>query len=215
MEITWHGQSCFTVKAKEGTIAIDPFKNIGLKEPKIKADVCLVTHDHNDHNNIALVEGINSRKPVVISGPGEYEVSGINIIGVKSKHDENEAKDTLNTIYVFKAEDIFVCHLGDLGQKSLSDSQLESLNGIDVLMVPVGGTYTIDGKEAAEVVNQIDPRIVIPMHYKIDGLNIDLDGVDSFAKSEGASPSNAKDILKVSQMNLPTDDREVVILKAK
>lgn len=215
MEISWHGQSCFTIKIKEGTIVIDPFKNIGLKEPSLKADICLITHDHPDHNNATSVKGINDRKPVVISGPGEYEVAGINIIGVPSRHDEDKEKDILNTIYVFKAEDIFVCHLGDLGQKSLSDSQLESLNSVDVLMVPVGGKYTIDGREAAEIINQIDPRIVIPMHYKMDGLKYDLEGVEAFAKSEGVSVANTKDILKVSQMSLPTEDREAIILKAK
>ena len=216
MEITWYGQSCFSVKAKEGTIVIDPYAKIGLTELKLKADIVLITHNHPDHNNIDAVKGISGGKPFQVSGPGEYEIGSIVINGVSSFHDNEEGRDRgVNTIYTFTAEDISLCHLGDLGQKVLTDQQLEFLNGVDVLMVPVGGNYTIDGKEAVDIISQIEPKIVIPMHYKIPGLLIDIEDIEKFAKAEGVSSSNQKDILKIDAASLPQEERETVILKAK
>jgi L-ascorbate metabolism protein UlaG (beta-lactamase superfamily) len=216
MEIIWYGQSCFSIKAKEGTIVIDPFAKTGLPEPKLKADIVLVTHAHSDHNNIEIVKGISAAKPFIVSGPGEYEVGNIVINGIASFHDNEEGKKRgPNTIYTFSSEDISVCHLGDLGQKALSDQQLESLNGVDILMVPVGGIFTIDGKEAIDIISQIEPKIVIPMHYKIPGLSINLEGVEKFAKAEGISENIQKDILKINAATLPQEEREAVILKAK
>ncbi len=216
MEITWHGQSCFSVKAKDGTVAIDPHAGTGLPESKLKADILLITHNHDDHNNVKAVKGISGKDPFTISGPGEYEFGNITVTGVASSHDGKEiGEGNKNTIYVFKTEDISVCHLGDLGQKSLSDSQLEAVNGVDVLMIPVGGNYTISGKEALDIISQIEPRIVVPMHYKIPGLSIDISDVSEFAKAEGISAETAKDVLKIKAASLPEDERETVILKPK
>jgi len=212
MEITWHGQSCFSVKSKDGTVVIDPHKGTGLPEPKLRADILLITHNHEDHNNIKAVRGISQKEPLIISGPGEYEFGNIVVIGISSFHDDRGGK---NTIYVLKTEDISVCHLGDLGQKLLSDSQLEALNDVDILMIPVGGKYTINGKEALEIISQIEPKIVIPMHYKIPGLSIDIDGIEEFSQAEGISAEATKDILKVKATSLPQDERETVILKSR
>lgn len=212
MEITWHGQSCFSVKSKDGVVVIDPHGGTGLPEPKLKSDILLVTHDHQDHNNVKAVEGISQKEPLVISGPGEYEFGNIVVIGIASFHNQKREK---NTIYVLKTEDVSVCHLGDLGQKSLSDSQLEALNSVDILMIPVGGNYTINGKEALEIISQIEPKIVIPMHYKIPGLSINIAGIEEFAKAEGISSEATKDVLKVKSVSLPQDERETVILKPK
>ena len=212
MEITWHGQSCFSVKAKEGLLVVDPHGKTGLSEPNLKADMVLVTHDHDDHNNLKAIKGINGRDPFVISGPGEYEFGNIVVVGVSSYH--NDKKEP-NVIYVFKAEGISICHLGDLGQKSLTDQQLEALNGVDILMIPVGGKYTINAKEALDVISQIEPKIVIPMHYKIPKLNIDIDDISEFAKAEGVSPDNQKDVLKIKAVNLPEEEREAIIMKPK
>jgi L-ascorbate metabolism protein UlaG (beta-lactamase superfamily) len=216
MEIIWHGQSCFSIKTKEGTIVIDPFAEIGLPELKLKADIVLVTHDHPDHNNISAVKAISSEKPFIVSSPGEYEIGSIVINGLPSFHDnEQGAKRGQNTIYTFSAEDITLCHLGDLGQKFLSDQQLETLNGIDILMVPVGGNYTIDGNEAGDIVSQIEPKIVIPMHYKIPNLTIDIEGIEKFAKAEGLAAVPQKDLLKINSTSLPQEERETIILKPK
>ena len=212
MEISWYGQSCFRIKAKEGIVVIDPFVKIGLVEPKLKADICLVTHNHPDHNNISLVSGISSAKPFFVSGPGEYEIGNIIVNGINSSHTSGEEGEP-NTIYTFTAEGISVCHLGDLGQKSLSDAQLEALNGVDILMVPVGGKYTIDGKEAVDIISQIEPKIVIPMHYKIAGLTIDIDDITKFTKAEGVSGESKEPVLKISAATMPEEERETVILK--
>ena len=165
MQISWFGHSCFRLEAKEGSILIDPFsKEIGLKPPKIKDDIVLVTHEHYDHNNVADA----NYEAFVIRNPGEYEKSGIQIQGIPSWHDNtNGSERGPNTIYVMTAEEITLCHLGDLGQEKLTDQQVEAIGDVDVLMIPVGGNYTIGPKEAVEVISQIGPKIVMPMHYKI------------------------------------------------
>ncbi len=183
MTITWFGQSCFRLEAKEGSILIDPFsKEIGLKPPRIKDDVVLVTHQHHDHNNI---EDANP-EAFIIQNPGEYENHGIAIQGIQSFHDNKEgAERGLNTIYVIKAEELTICHLGDLGHV-LTDHQVEKIGDVDILMIPVGGTYTIDAKTAVEVISQVEPKIVIPMHYMVSGHTPSpLDGPEKFVKELG------------------------------
>lgn len=216
MEIRWFGQACFLVKSKDGSLVIDPFsEEIGLKLPKLSADIVLVTHQHPDHNNVSAVLPEKKEKPFVISGPGEYEISGITIWGLASFHDKSEgAERGTNTIYKIRAEEMNLCHLGDLGH-ILSDNQLESIGEVDILFVPVGGVYTIDGKEAVEVIGQIEPKIVIPMHYQIPGLASNLGSLDSFARQEGVVDLEAKDFLKISKNDLPSEERETVILKPK
>ena len=218
MEITWYGQSCFLIKAKDIKIVTDPFGNgLGLKVPKnLTADAVTVSHQHFDHNNIAAVSGVSSEKPFVINSPGEYEVNNIEIIGVDSFHDSQKgALRGKNTIFVFHLEDLGVCHLGDLGHVLL-DEELEKFNSVDILLVPVGGVYTINAEKAVEVINQIEPKIVIPMHYKIEGLSMEssLDGVDKFLKEIGAD-NNPEETLKISKKDLPEEERKVVILKPR
>lgn len=188
MEIRWFGQACFLVKTidelnKEVKIVIDPFsKEIGLKVPKLEADILLVTHSHYDHNNVKDVK----EEYFLIEGPGEYESKNVFLKGIASYHDEKEGKERgENTIYLIEAEGIRICHLGDLGQKELAPEQVESIGEVDILMIPVGGIYTIDGKEALKIINQIEPRIIIPMHYSLPKLKIKLDKVDKFLKEFG------------------------------
>lgn len=209
MTISWFGQSCFRIEAKEGSILIDPFsKDIGLRPPKIKDDLVLVTHGHYDHNNL---EGLNS-EAFVIKNPGEYEKQGIAVHGILSYHDKSEGKERgLNTIYIIKAEDMTICHLGDLGQEKLSDEQVQAIGDVDILMIPVGGTYTINYKEAVGVISQIEPKIVAPMHYKIPDLKVDIEGVDKFVKELGLTPEKM-DKLKIAKKNLPTEEMKLVIL---
>jgi len=208
MNIQWYGQSCFRIETKEASILIDPFsKDIGLKSPRLKDDLVLVTHNHYDHNNL---DNVNP-EALVISNPGEYERKGISVRGISSFHDKSGGTERgLNTIYVIRAEGMNICHLGDLGQEELTDLQIETIGDIDVLMIPVGGTYTLDSKEAAHVVSQVEPKIIIPMHYKVNGLKISLDSSDKFTKEIGLSPETV-DKFKVSDKTLPMEETKLVI----
>src|SRR3989344_373522 len=137
MTITWFGHSCFRIEMKEGSVLIDPFsKDIGLRPPKIKDDIVLVTHHHSDHDNTVDA----NPEAFIIDGPGEYEKQGISVRGVRSFHDKSGGKERgPNTVYVIKGEDITVCHLGDFGQEKFEDHKLEEIGDVDILMVPVGG----------------------------------------------------------------------------
>jgi L-ascorbate metabolism protein UlaG (beta-lactamase superfamily) len=208
------GQSCFKIQDKIGadgvTIVTDPFdKKYGLKVPNFEANIVTVSHDHDDHNNVKSLRG----NPFVITTAGEYDVQGIMVEGVESYHDEKQgAERGKNIIYRIEVEDITIVHLGDLGHV-LDDKQLEKLVGADILLVPVGGKYTIDAKKAVEVVSQVEPRIVIPMHYKISGLKIDdIENVEKFVKEMGVKPTE-EDKLKINKKDLPQEDMELVILK--
>jgi len=213
MLITWLGHSCFKIQDKVGpdgiTVVTDPFdKSIGLKVPKFEADIVTISHDHYDHNNAGTIKG----NPFVIKRAGEYEVRGVFIEGVESYHDEKSgAKSGKNIIYRIDLDDISVTHLGDLGH-SLDVKQLEKLEGTDILLIPVGGNYTIGAEKAVEVVSQIEPRIVIPMHYKVPGLKIKLEGVDRFIKELGIKPTH-EEKLRISKKDLPVEDMELVVLK--
>lgn len=212
MIINWQGHSCFKIQDKQGpdgvTLVTDPFsKDIGLKVPNFEADIITISHDHSDHNNVETIRG----KSFIINCPGEYDFKNILIEGVDSYHDEKEGADRgRNTIYRIEVEDISVTHLGDLDHV-LDSSQLEKLTGTDILLVPVGGHYTLDAKKAVEVISQIEPRIVIPMHYKVDGLKIELDSLDKFIKELGIEPTY-EEKLKISKKDLPQEDMELVIL---
>ncbi len=212
MIITWQGHSCFKIQDKLGTEGItlvtDPFdKNVGLKVPNFEADIVTVSHEHSDHNNVDALRG----KPFLVNSPGEYDYKNVLIEGIDSYHDEEEGKKRgKNTIYRIEIEDISITHLGDLGHV-LESSQLDKLAGTDILLIPVGGNYTLDAKKAVEVISQIEPRIVIPMHYKVEGLKIDLESVDKFIKELGIEASY-EDKLKISKKDLPQDDMELVIL---
>ena len=216
-KITFAGRSCFQIsvsnsKDHSADIVIDPFdEKSGLKLPNFSADIVLSTHAHHDHNNIKAVKG----DPFVISGPGEYEVKGVFVQGIPSWHDDKEGKERgSNTIYVIEAEDIKFCHLGDLGQKQLTDEQLEKIDTIDVLMIPVGGKYTIDSQEAQKIISQIEPKIVIPMHYALPKQSDDLDGVDKFLKVMGKNAIAPIDKLTVKDSTLPKEGAtEIVILE--
>lgn len=216
-KISWFGQSCFQIsisnsKDHEANIIIDPFtEETGLKVPNLSGDIVLVTHNHYDHNNIKAVKG----DPFVIKGPGEYEVKSVFVQGVNSSHGENNGKNLgQNTIYTIEAEDMKFCHLGDLGQKELTDEQLEKIGAVDVLMIPVGGGYTISSAEAMKIVSQIEPKIVIPMHYEIPKLNIKLDPVEKFLKAMGknAGSTAAQDKFIAKDSTMPKEGTEVVVL---
>jgi len=221
MTIQWFGQSFFKIsiknsKGQDVVVAIDPFNSdCGLKTPsKFGADILLITHDHADHNNTKIIKGTNeSPEPFIISGPGEYEIKEVMVYGISSYHDDQEGKERgENIIYLINAENMWLAHLGDLGQKTLTDSQLEKIEGTDILCLPVGGNFTINAKEAGKIVSQIEPRVIIPMHYKIKGLNLKIDGVENFIKEIGLPPTEI-DKYKIQKKNLPQENQELVILK--
>lgn len=208
MTINWFGHSCFRIENKDKSLLIDPFsKEIGLRPPKIKDDVALVTHGHYDHSNL---EGLPP-ETFLINGPGEYEIKGIFIKGIKSFHDKSEGRERgLNTIYVIKMEELTLVHLGDFGEAALSEEQIDKIGDTDILMIPVGGVYTINYKEAISAIRQIEPKVIIPMHYKIPGLNLDIEGPEKFLKEISLTPEKADKTWKVQKKNLPVEEMKLV-----
>lgn len=214
MIITWYGQACFKIQSGDKTLIIDPYeKSIGLNPPTGQADLVFVTHEHSDHNNISVIKG----DYFLINGPGEYEVKGIKARGIMSFHDnERGAKRGFNTLYAIEAEGIKMLHMGDMGQESLLDKELEEVGKVDILMIPVGGFFTIDAKQAGHIINQIEPKIVIPMHYKIPKLTIaELSGVEEFLEEFGGGEVEAVEKLTVKGKDFMDEEEKikVVILK--
>lgn len=210
MDISWYGQACFKIKGKTTNVVIDPFKPgfVGLKLPKLSADIVLVTHNHQDHNNASVVDG----NPVVISGPGEYEVKGVSIVGIASFHDNNQGADRgKNTIYHVVIDGVAVVHLGDLGQP-LTQEQVSQIGTCDILMVPVGGTYTIDAAKAADVITQLEPSVILPMHYKLPALKFELDPVEKFLKEIGKEGAKPTPKYTVTKEKLPQEP-EIIVLE--
>jgi L-ascorbate metabolism protein UlaG (beta-lactamase superfamily) len=209
MQITWLGQSCFKIQGKDVTVVTDPYGDIGLKLPRLNADILTVSHSHYDHNNTGAVNG----SPFVVNQPGEYEVKNVFIQGIPSFHDDKSgAERGANIIYLFQLEELKIAHLGDLGTR-LSDEQLEKLEGVDIIFIPVGGVYTIDGKQASDVVSQLEPRIAIPMHYKIPGLKEKLQTIDKFCDEMGVKHNGAEEKFKITKKELPAEETRVIILK--
>lgn len=213
MDINWYGQACFKIKGKTATLVIDPYnpEATGLKLPKdLEARVVLSTHSHPDHNNIAAVSG----NPTLITGPGEYEIAGATIEGVGVFHDNSQGLERgRNTLYHILIDGIDIVHLGDLGHK-LTEEQTSAIDNTDILLIPVGGTYTIDSETAAKVVVQLEPKIVIPMHYQIPGLKYDLDSVEDFLKEMGAENVVPVSKLTITKDKLPEETTVVVLNKS-
>ncbi len=216
MIIQYYGHSCFKVTTKptgrggnDVTIFFDPFdKSIGLRPPQGSADVVLVSHNHPDHNNISAIKG----EPNVLDIPGEYSVKGINVVGLSSYHDDkNGAEKGRNTLYILESEELRVCHLGDLGA-DLTEKQYDTISGIDVLMIPVGGKYTIDGEKAAKMVKKIEPKIVIPMHFKVKGLTAEIDDEKKFCDAIGSCPKEKVSKINIKKKDLEGKNMEVILM---
>ncbi|GFP75571.1 MBL fold metallo-hydrolase [Clostridium fungisolvens] len=195
MKIKWFGHSCFMITSKQGTkILMDPYINmLGYKLPEIEAEIVATSHEHKDHNNIDAVKG----NFVHINGLGIFSEHGIDIRGVDTFHDKFSGdKKGRNTIYNFKVDDINVCHCGDLGH-ILDTKQVEEIGKVDVLLVPVGGGYTIDATDAVEVVKQLKPTVIIPMHYRTKALGpmgLAFAKVDKFIEASGIKAQTYKDL---------------------
>jgi len=216
MEIKYLGHSCFRIKGKDVIIVIDPVSpETGFKLAKVSADVVTVSHQHPDHNYLKIVTGTTVHpQPFVIDAPGEYEIGGAFIDGITSFHDNSKGgKRGKNIIFNYELEGITLCHLGDLGHE-LDSSQIDEIDDVDILFIPVGGNVTIDAETALKVVNQIEPKIIIPMHYKTAQTNIEIQPVAEFLKLMGVENLTPVDKLNISVDQLPVD-RQVVLLTAK
>lgn len=212
MEIVYLGHSSFLLKFKEVKVVCDPFgKSVGFRQAKIRADIVTVSHDHEDHDDLNQVEG----SPMIIKGPGEYEIKEVSITGISSYHDNKEGKERgKNTIYMFDIDELKVCHLGDLGHE-LTDKQLKQMGNVDILLVPVGGEYTLNPEQAKKVVNQVEPSIVIPMHYrtKDHSKNFEkLATVSQFVEEMGLERKNEVK-LKIKKLDLPGEMELIVLSK--
>src|SRR3989344_1272443 len=215
MDIYWYGQALFKLKGKNATVLIDPFSPdfTGLKLPKdLGADIVLKTHDHEDHSNIKAVTG----EPKIFDGPGEYESKGVVVTGVKSFHDNSGGSERgLNTIFNVIIDGIRIAHLGDIGQAELTEAQIEEIDNVDILLVPVGSVYTIDAKGAAGIIAQLEPKMVIPMHYGgVEGLKLPLDPVEKFLKDMGAENVIPVPKLTITKDKLPEETEVVLLSKA-
>ncbi len=211
MEITWYGHACFRLREGGVTIVTDPYdKGLGYTLPRLRADVVTSSHAAPGHASVDLVKG----EPKILSGPGEYEVKGVFITGIPTWHARQRGRpDERNTVFLFDFNGLTVCHLGDLGHL-LSEEQIEAIGDVSVLLIPVGGKHTLDASQAAEVISQIEPRIVIPMHYQTPALQHQLDDVEKFLRVMGISHADVQETLKVTASELP-EETQVVILDYK
>jgi L-ascorbate metabolism protein UlaG (beta-lactamase superfamily) len=208
MEITWLGYSCFRLKGKNITVITDPYApGLGYSLDKPSADIVTISHTHPNHSHVSPIAG----QPKVINRPGEYEIGGTLIIGISTFHDaENGAALGKNTIYAIEVDDITICHLGDLGHP-LSSNQTEELGNIDVLLLPVGGGTTISAAQAAALVRNIEPKLVIPMHYKTATLTKELDPIEKFFKEMGLTGVESQPKLNINRANLPLTTQVTVL----
>ncbi len=210
MEITYLGHAGFRIRSKDGVVIIDPAPQpYGVALKGVSADIVCVTHSHTDHSFIDPIGG----DPKIIRGPGEYEIGNMLITGVRTFHDTNRgAERGPNTVYVIHTEDISLCHLGDLGH-DLDAKQIDQIGDIDVLMLPVGGHYTINAKTAVDIVSELDPRVIIPMHYATPALTekgITLDSADVFCKALGTPLPDPLPKLSLTRTSMPAESQVVI-----
>ena len=208
MDITWLGHSCFRLKGKTTTVVTDPFDDTaGYHLGKITADIVTTSYDHPRHSSTSGIGG----DPKVLRGPGEYEIGGVFIYGIRTFRDTEKGRTRgKNTVYLITIDDIKICHLGDLGHV-LSAALVEEISDTDILLLPVGGKTIIDASAAAEIMNLVQPRIVIPMHYKTSATTIQLDTLDTFLKEVGVKEGSPLPKLTINKAALPIET-EVMVL---
>ena len=213
MKIQYLGHSCFKLTESTGTTIItDPYKGIGYELPKgLKADAVTVSHSHFDHNHVKAIGG----HPRVLDKEGFYELPGVEITGIKSYHDNQGGRQRgENIIYKFRMDGLEVCHLGDLGEECSSEL-LEMILPVNILLIPVGGTYTVDAELAKEYVDRIMPEIVIPMHYKTRSLNLDLDKADAVLDlfDDEETEISGLDTLEFSREDLTEEKTKIILME--
>ncbi len=208
MDISWLGHSCFRLRGSHATVITDPYSpTLGYTLGKPTARIVTVSHQHPGHSYVQGVGG----EPKLVTVPGEYEVDNVLIIGIATFHDaEGGSKRGKNTVYLIEIDEVSVCHLGDLGHV-LTTEQVEELGNVDVLLLPVGGVSTVNPPMAAEVVRQLEPKVVVPMHYKTQAISWELEPVEKFLKEIGAKEVNSQPKLSFTKSSLPANT-EVFLL---
>ena len=195
MLIKWFGQSCFLITSRSGTkILVDPFdKKIGYPLPTVEADIVTTSHNHSDHNNVSIVRGRYKH----LDKPGKYVEKGIDITAVSTFHDKKGgASRGTNIVFKYTLDNIKICHCGDLGH-TLTREQLEKIGAVDILLLPVGGLFTINASMAVEVLEQLKPTITIPMHYRTKAMGLMgllFSPVDKFLSLSNRATITMKDL---------------------
>jgi L-ascorbate metabolism protein UlaG (beta-lactamase superfamily) len=206
LQIRWHGHACWEI-TNDRTLVTDPHdgKSIGIPAPTVAGDIILVSHDHYDHNSVKSVEKDGSK---VVTDPRKRTIDDIEIRGVESFHDEaSGAKRGENIMYQFTVDGIKFCHLGDLGH-DLNNESIERIGEVDVLFIPIGGTFTVDDKQAWDIIKKINPKIIVPMHYKIGGLSLPITGIDGFLAQNPYKVIPVGNEIEIDREDLP-DEPEV------
>lgn len=214
-DIQYLGHASFRLRGKEGIVLTDPYdRSVGFDIGRPTAHIVTISHDHPDHANLAAVRPMRERV-FVLEGPGEYEVGGVLITGVRTFHDKKKGAELgKNTVYVVHIDDVVFCHLGDLGHE-LTTQQIDEIGNVDVLFIPVGGGETIGPSEAVSVISQLEPRIVVPMHYALPGqqsFNLDLAPLDKFTHELGLKEVVAEEKLTVTAANLPAEGEQTRVV---
>ena len=210
VELRWLGHECFEIKDK-GVVVTDPHdgEGIGLPRPEASADIVTVSHGHFDHAN--GVDIVSKPNTVVIRTPEERSVKGITVKGIATFHDKTQGgMRGKNIVFIINIDGLSLCHLGDLGH-ILSEEQMKEIGGVDVLLIPVGGHYTIGAAEAAQTVDRMNPRIVIPMHYRTKGLTVDIDDAEAFLKGRENVRRFPKSQVQIEKSDLP-EETEIWVL---
>jgi L-ascorbate metabolism protein UlaG (beta-lactamase superfamily) len=209
VDIVWNGHACFRLRGRDATIVTDPYdRSTGFPPLKLTADVITISHRDPQHANVEAVQPVGDRVRCV-DGPGEYEMAGSLIEGVATFRDKQRGKERgKNTAFMIHLDDVSVCHLGALAH-TLNSSQIEAMKDADVLLVPVGGGSVLDAAAAAEVVSQLEPRIVIPMYYGTPG--VDLEPVDRFCKELAVTDLTVQPRFQVTKTSLPEETRVILL----
>ncbi len=203
MEITWLGHSALQIKGTQVTLITDPYADtLGLSMGQREADVVTVSNSHPHHSNADAIDG----GPRVIKGPGEYEVANFYISGFGTRGRKYEGERQVNTVYTYRAEGLTLCHLGDLSANP-SPSEVNELSQTDVLFAPAGGVCTLDAARIAQLVRTIEPRILVPLHYKYDGVNVELEPLNGILSEFGITELAPQPRLNVTATNLPAELR--------
>ena len=206
LDITWLGHSCFRFRAGKATLITDPYADtLGLPLGKPTAHIVTISNGHPHHNSSEQVAG----DPKVVTGPGEYEIHGFYIKGIRAPSGADQTLD--NTAYLIQIDGLTLCHLGDLADPLVRQAR-EQLRSIDILFVPAGGGCTVSPTQAAELVNLLDPKIVVPMHFHVKGVEVELDSPEPFLRKLGIPNQEPRPTLSVTSASLP-QERQVVVLQ--
>jgi L-ascorbate metabolism protein UlaG (beta-lactamase superfamily) len=208
IRVRWHGHSCFEVTDDQVTVVTDPHdgKSLGIRPPRVRGDVVLVSHDHFDHAAVKVVSKPETR---IITEPSPVQMGGLKIRGVETFHDVSEGQSRGGNIaFKFILEEVSFCHLGDLGHM-LTPKQAKAIGNVDVLFIPVGGVFTIDAAAAWEVIGKVGPAIIVPMHYRVGGLSLSINDISPFL--EGADPDCVIKVGNVVEFSKADLDEEQLV----